>query len=55
MNKKKNPIMKMVNIRMTVTQAEQLRRLAYDTNQSVAEIIRNALFTNNLISSTVEK
>lgn len=54
MNKRKNPIMKMVNIRMTKTQAEQLRRLAWDSNQSVAEIIRNALFSSKLISSTVE-
>jgi hypothetical protein len=54
MNKKKNPIMVMVNVRMTKTQAEQLRRLAWDTNQSIAEIVRNALFDKQLISPAVE-
>ena len=55
MNRKKNPIMKMVNIRMTVDQASQLTRLAYSTNKSVAEIIRNALFNQMLISPRAGK
>ena len=53
MNKKRNPIMKMVNIRMTLKQAEVLRRYAYDKNQSVAEVIREALEQAKLIPPTV--
>ena len=53
MNKKRNPIMKMVNIRMTLKQAEVLRRYAYDKNQSVAEVIREVLEQAKLIPPTV--
>ena len=54
MNKKKNPIMKMVNIRMTEPQHEAIRRYAFDTNQSIAEIIRELLERKRLIPPTVE-
>jgi hypothetical protein len=50
MNRKKNPIMKMVNIRMTEPQAEELRRYAWDRNISKAQVVREVLEKLNVIS-----
>jgi hypothetical protein len=55
MNKRRDPIMKMVNIRMTAKQAEELKRYAWDVNASVAAVIRNELERKKIISPTVEK
>lgn len=50
MNKRKNPIMKMVNVRMTEPQAEELRRYAFDRDVSQAQIVRETLEKLNVIS-----
>ena len=54
MKRKKDPIMKMVNIRVTQRQHDVLTRHAWDTNQSVAKIIRDVLERQKLIPSSVE-
>ena len=55
MNKRKDPIMTMVNIRMTSRQAEELRREAFDSNQSMAAVVRGVLEQRKIISPSVEK
>jgi hypothetical protein len=55
MNKKREPIFKMVNIRMTEPQSEELRRYAWDRNISMGQVIRETLVKLSVISPSVGK
>jgi predicted HicB family RNase H-like nuclease len=55
MNKKKNPLAHQFNVRVTPTQLEELRRKAWDANESISTLVRDILEKNKVITSDGKK